>query len=200
MNNMQLIGDIYIKVNPDVKSKYNLTKGPISITVRENSITKEIPILNDEDIEKLDSEYIEELKSKGFIKEHKETIDNTNGFWRIFPKNYDFIMENITSNEEITCNKSDVDINFINLFNWLKQANYVGRKLIPKDTSLPPVEALYFFEGTYLIKTSATYTILNNETLSAYYSFGEILPYYYEKEELYQNIVHNIILQKGLTK
>lgn len=182
-------GAIYIKKAPSIKLETTLVQGAFNIDdIRTGaSYTVEKP----EDLYKF-SDFVIKLAEDANLIERKEKIiyDNTD-FYHICTNSSSFSLIS-KSLKVIECfaTLSELEESYISLEDFIARGLYIGRGLTNGNYTL---ELIYAFENNYLLRNpiDGRYTVIdkNNPEIKDYI-LGNILPIYYDKETVYQEIIN----------
>lgn len=182
-------GAIYIKKAPSIKLETTLVQGAFNIDdIRTGaSYTVEKP----EDLYKF-SDFVIKLAEDANLIERKEKIiyDNTD-FYHICTNSSSFSLIS-KSLKVIECfaTLSELEESYISLEDFIARGLYIGRGLTNGNYTL---ELIYAFENNYLLRNpiDGRYTVIDkNNTEIKDYILGNILPIYYDKETVYQEIIN----------
>lgn len=190
-------GEPYIKLTPTKKYEYRLNRPSFSITdIKTNT---EITINSTSDLNYLTPYTLDLLIILGFISSTPMIEYDNIGIYQIYCTANNICLIGSSTKKIITCKTmSEVEENFISLSDFIAKSLYIGRELISPSGN---IELLYEFQSTYLLKVpnKEEYTFLNidNPVLKTY-QVGGILPTYYDKNTLYQQIMkEQIALNKS---
>lgn len=182
-------GALYIKKAPSIKLETTLVQGTFNIDdIRTGaSYTVEKP----EDLYKF-SDFVIKLAEDANLIERKEKIiyDNTD-FYHICTNSSSFSLIS-KSLKVIECfaTLSELEESYISLEDFIARGLYIGRALTNGNYAL---ELISSFENNYLLRNpiDGRYTAMdkNNPELKDYI-LGNILPIYYDKETVYQEIIN----------
>ena len=182
-------GALYIKKAPSIKLETTLVQGTFNIDdIRTGaSYTVEKP----EDLYKF-SDFVIKLAEDANLIERKEKIiyDNTD-FYHICTNSSSFSLIS-KSLKVIECfaTLSELEESYISLEDFIARGLYIGRGLTNGNYTL---ELIYAFENNYLLRNpiDGRYTVIdkNNPEIKDYI-LGNILPIYYDKETVYQEIIN----------
>lgn len=182
-------GALYIKKAPSIKLETTLAQGIFNIDdIRTGaSYTVEKP----EDLYKF-SDFVIKLAEDANLIERKEKIiyDNTD-FYHIYTNSSSFSLISKSLNIiECFATLSELEECYISLEDFIARGLYIGRALTNGNYTL---ELIYAFENNYLLRNpiDGRYTVMdkNNPELKDYI-LGNILPIYYDKETVYQEIIN----------
>lgn len=182
-------GAIYIKKAPSIKLETTLVQGTFNIDdIRTGaSYTVEKP----EDLYKF-SDFVIKLAEDANLIERKEKIiyDNTD-FYHICTNSSSFSLISKSLNViECFATLSELEECYISLEDFIARGLYIGRGLTNGNYTL---ELIYAFENNYLLRNpiDGRYTVIdkNNPEIKDYI-LGNILPIYYDKETVYQEIIN----------
>ena len=182
-------GALYIKKAPSIKLETTLVQGTFNIDdIRTGaSYTVEKP----EDLYKF-SDFVIKLAEDANLIERKEKIiyDNTD-FYHICTNSSSFSLISKSLNViECFATLSELEESYISLEDFIARGLYIGRGLTNGNYTL---ELIYAFENNYLLRNpiDGRYTVIdkNNPEIKDYI-LGNILPIYYDKETVYQEIIN----------
>jgi hypothetical protein len=182
-------GALYIKKAPSIKLETTLVQGTFNIDdIRTGaSYTVEKP----EDLYKF-SDFVIKLAEDANLIERKEKIiyDNTD-FYHICTNSSSFSLISKSLNViECFATLSELEECYISLEDFIARGLYIGRALTNGNYAL---ELISSFENNYLLRNpiDGRYTAMdkNNPELKDYI-LGNILPIYYDKETVYQEIIN----------
>jgi len=182
-------GALYIKKAPSIKLETTLVQGTFNIDdIRTGaSYTVEKP----EDLYKF-SDFVIKLAEDANLIERKEKIiyDNTD-FYHICTNSSSFSLISKSLNViECFATLSELEECYISLEDFIARGLYIGRGLTNGNYTL---ELIYAFENNYLLRNpiDGRYTVIdkNNPEIKDYI-LGNILPIYYDKETVYQEIIN----------
>lgn len=182
-------GALYIKKAPSIKLETTLVQGTFNIDdIRTGaSYTVEKP----EDLYKF-SDFVIKLAEDANLIERKEKIiyDNTD-FYHICTNSSSFSLISKSLNViECFATLSELEECYISLEDLIARGLYIGRGLTNGNYTL---ELIYAFENNYLLRNpiDGRYTVIdkNNPEIKDYI-LGNILPIYYDKETVYQEIIN----------
>lgn len=182
-------GALYIKKAPSIKLETTLVQGTFNIDdIRTGaSYTVEKP----EDLYKF-SDFVIKLAEDANLIERKEKIiyDNTD-FYHICTNSSSFSLISKSLNViECFATLGELEECYISLEDFIARGLYIGRGLTNGNYTL---ELIYAFENNYLLRNpiDGRYTVIdkNNPEIKDYI-LGNILPIYYDKETVYQEIIN----------
>lgn len=198
MPNIIMNGDIYIKLNPDRKTKMKLSPivrdAKLYETDTRTGKTKEIPLTN------IPYYVYEKLEKDGFATREDITIFNNNGFYQIFSDASSIRMVNRETNEVLEYKTmEEISSSFINLYDFINKGVSCGRYFASTDTSKPEYELLLSYQQYYLLKNIRTgeYTVKDkhHKELDGYEILG-FLPNYIDNHTLYKDIIRSMITSR----
>lgn len=195
MSNIILNGDVYIKMLPDLVTKYKIKEKGFSGTIDIRGRSFDIKDLTSSNIEHLPPIIREFLEFYGIVKKEIGYIYNNNGFYQIWCNADSIFM--INRNEQTSLeysNTEEINLKYLNLWDYLTTAKFVGIYLV--NPGHPMYEYLYTLNDINILRNPATgeYIIAatGSPMLEGYFS-NNIKTNTYDINTVYQSIISQVI-------
>lgn len=195
MSNIILNGDVYIKMLPDLVTRYNVLEKGYSATIDIEGKTFDVKDLSSNNIEHLPPIIREFLEFYGIVKKEIGYIYNNNGFYQIWCNTDSVYMLNRNEQSSLEySNMEEIELKYLNLWDYLTTAKFVGIYLV--NPGHPMYEYLYTLNGINLLRNPATgeYIILatGNPILDGYFG-NNIKTNTYDINTVYQSIISQVM-------
>lgn len=194
MEEILINGDIYIKLIPDILTRYRISKdaeAEIFIAGKEYNPEE----MTEDFIENLPVAIREFFEGFGVIKKETGYNNNHNGFYQLWITGEVINMVNIQ--ERATLQYKDIKEvkgKYINLLEFLQKAKYVGIYL--QNDNKPLLEYLVSYNNVNLMRNVETgeYLIIahKNPVLDGYYP-GDLIKEVFDIDATYKNIIKQFI-------
>ena len=206
MENVILNGELYIKKKPKIETKIITNPNAIPEVFDINgNVIEDFDFTNPEHLKLLPASVLNMFESIGAIKRIERTNyeDNVGFYQMILDQNGFYLLNKRFKNIYRYKTKEELENEFISLIDFIHHALFIGRYLEPIDIPLSKFVLVYEYDGIYLLKdleNNKYFPISKDHPLQEHFKIGEILPEYYEKEELIKAIVNQEIKPNDLRK
>lgn len=195
MEKVILNGELYIKKNPEIETKIITNPNAIpEVFDTEGNVIEDFDFTNPEHLKLLPKSVLYMFESMGAIKKmERKNYENNIGFYQVVLDQNGFYLVNRRFKNTYHYKTIDaLEKDFISLLDFIHHAIFVGRYLEPVNIPLLKSELLYEYDGIYLLKdldNNKYYPISKDYPFLENFKIGEMLPAYYEKEELLKEII-----------
>lgn len=195
MSNIILNGDVYIKMLPDLVTRYNVLEKGFSAPIDIDGKTFEVKDLSSSNVEDLPPIIREFLEFYGIVKKEIGYIYNNNGFYQIWCNADNIFMMN--RNEQTSLeysNTEEINLKYLNLWDYLTTAKFVGVYVV--NPGHPMYEYLYTLNGINLLRNPATgeyIVIANGNPMLENYFENNIKTIDYDINTIYQSIINQVM-------
>lgn len=204
MLNYIVNGEIFIKMVPAETKKYEPTSIGKATAIYSSEANHKYLLSNPEDIKKLPEELLERLENQGLMTSEMEYIYNNRGFYQAF--NFEqgtFMVNKKGHNLNVYKSANSIEEYYLSLEEFLARSLYIGRIFKSDNPKLPEYILLYTAYGTHILKDTKanSYTVLSVKDPNLRgYIIGDLVPEYYDKENVYQAIIAQELHQKDETE
>lgn len=204
MNNILINGDLYVKIEPSI-IYYNEPVEPQEVpevsTLDLLTMISEMSEGNfNENWENFTESLVASAGSREIHPKRVTSYDDNIGFYKLFVDKSSYINLLQDDREKYCDDVEELNSTYLNLYDFIKQATFIGKYLEPKVLGIPRYQVIYEYQGIYLIKNveDGTFsTIAKKHPAMENYVIGISFSDEYDKKSVYQSIIDQELKQNN---